>query len=98
MNKAELKATKPGLKNSAGKKKASGRGGARPGSGRKKKFEDIVPLNLDCPFTLLEGMAIAAIENKTNYILQLIAKDLKARNLGKEITKKIETVESILEQ
>lgn len=98
MRKTELKETKPGLKNSAGKKKVPGRGGARANAGRKKKFENIVPMNFDCPTTLVEAMAKAGIDNKTVYINGLIAADLKARNLGKGITKQIEKVEEILEQ
>lgn len=80
MKKNASKATKQGLKGtSVTKKKKEGRGGARPGAGRKKKFEETQQINFDAPTVLIEAMAKKGIENKTAYIIELIAKDLKIK-------------------
>jgi hypothetical protein len=80
MKRNASKGTKQGLKDTfATKKKKEGRGGARPGAGRKKKYEDTQQINFDAPKKLIEAMLKAKIENKTAYIIELIAKDLKIK-------------------
>lgn len=78
MKKTELKATKPGLKNSKGFKK-KGRGGARPGAGRKRIHDDTQQINIDTPTDYIKGMEEVGVFNKTAYINSLIAIDLKRR-------------------
>jgi len=69
-------ATKADSKNSSTK----GRGGARPGSGPKKKIlEDTQQISVDMPISLIAGMKDAGIENKTRYITDLIRNDLKKK-------------------
>lgn len=60
-------------------KKANGRGGARAGAGRKKKFDETQQISIDAPLALVEAMKNAGIENKTAYIIELISKDLKVK-------------------
>lgn len=98
--KKELKATKPAKKSSsATKKKSVGRGGARPGAGRKKYFEATQQISIDAPTEILEAMEVAGIENKTAYILSLMAADLQ-NYLQKrsELFPKLKKIEEVLKE
>lgn len=64
-------------------KKTPGRGGARPGAGRKPKIRDSQQIHIDMPFTLIEGMKKAGIDNKTMYIISLVARDLARKKVVK---------------
>jgi hypothetical protein len=78
MKKNASEETKAGLKNS------SGRGGARPGSGPKKKIlEEIQHVSIDMPVSIIGAMLAAGVENKTGYITDLIRKDLKKKGILK---------------
>jgi hypothetical protein len=80
MKKKESTATKRATKSSPATKK-KGRGGARPGAGRKKKYDDTQQINFDCPTYLIDAMETASITNKTEYLISLIQKDLKKKGV-----------------
>lgn len=79
MKKTASKATKPALKNTSAAKKKTGRGGARPGAGRKKvKQWESQDVQIEVPTVFIEALAKRGITNKTEYILGLIAEDLRS--------------------
>ncbi|MCG2614901.1 hypothetical protein LZZ85_11435 [Terrimonas sp. NA20] len=84
MRKKESLATKPALKSTPAK--SIGRGGARPGAGRKKSEDPLRQIHLDFPERLLKKMSDAGITNKTRYIISLVEADLK-RNKAKSPAK-----------
>lgn len=90
MKKSASKATKPALKNSASKKKVSGRGGARKGAGRASYVGPMKAFNCDLPEVMLEEIKTLGGGNKTEYISQLIIADFKRRGVKKTTLAKIE--------
>lgn len=97
MSKKELTATKAGKKNGKQKVIKQGRGGYRPGAGRKAtKNGDTQQIHTDTPLVLIEGMNKAGINNKTAYVNYLIACDLQTRDGLSKLAKSIAKVESDL--
>lgn len=116
MKKKELKGTKPALKNSSANKKTgpsagknkkpgtkelkAGRGGARPGAGRKKTKGDFQQLHIDMPLPIIEAMEKMKINNKTSFIIKTIARNIfesdKYNSFSKILKKKVlESVEPV---
>ncbi len=93
MKKNVSKAMKAGSKNLQNKTtRKKGRGGARPGAGRKAKPGERKPVSIDVPEAIIKGMATAGINNKTAYFNYLAAIDLLKKDemnfsLQKELSK-----------
>ena len=103
MKKNVSKATKAGSKNSQNKTPhKKGRGGARPGAGRKAKPGERKSVSIDVPEAIIKGMTAAGINNKTAYFNYLAAIDLLEKDeinfsLQKELNKIVEDVKKTLE-
>jgi hypothetical protein len=84
MKKIESKETKAVSKNLPGrkrKKKKPGRGGARPGAGRKPNPFETHQAYVDIRIELIEGIDKAGITNRSGYINDLIEADLKIKKV-----------------
>jgi len=53
-----------------------GRGGARPGAGRKNTKGEFQQIHTDMPLIILEAMDASNIKNKTAFLIFLCAKEL----------------------
>lgn len=88
MKAKELKGTKAASKNTPVKQKP-GRGGKRPGSGRKPLEFPVKNILLDAPGIFIDVMQEKGISNKTGYVNNLIASDLLQKGLKKRQEKQI---------
>jgi hypothetical protein len=61
-------------------KKAPGRGGARPGAGRKSTKGDTVQWHIDIPIEIDNAVRLANVENKTTLIISLLKDHFKMKN------------------
>lgn len=96
MKKNASTATKAATKSlPATKKKAAkkpGRGGARPGAGRKATRGETQQIHVDMPIEVLKAMEAVKVENKTAFMIYAASKILSTMKLSAKAKKELQTI------